>query len=271
MSAVLGLWLARLLPYRALGAPGAQALVERNVLAWRHAWVALLGGVVEPIVFLVAMGVGLGGLVGQVDGPGGVPVDYAAFVAPALLATAAMNAPVYESFNVYDKLRESRLYDAILATPVTSREIAVGEVGWALARSGLYGTGFLAMAVAAGLIRSWWGLLALPAAMLVGFAFGGLTIAAITYVRSWRDFDLVFLAVIPMFLLSTTFFPVEVYPPTMRWLVLASPLYHGIALVRGLTLGAVGPALLGHATVLVVLGLLGMRWADRRIARLLLP
>lgn len=267
----IGLWLAGLLPYATLGAPGAQALVERNILVWRHGWVALVGGVVEPLVFLVAMGVGLGGLVGAVTGPGGGSVDYAAFVAPALLAAAAMNAPMYESFNIFGKLHEDRLYEAVLATPVTPREIAVGEVGWALVRAGLYGAGFLAMAAAAGLVRSWWGLLALPAAMLVGIAFGGVALAVTSYLRSWRDFEFLFLAVLPMFLLSATFFPLEVYPPQVRWLVLASPLYHGVALVRGLTLGVLGPALLGHVVVLIAMGTVGLAWADRRIARLLLP
>lgn len=271
MRWVFGPWLAGLLPYRLLGVPGARPVVERNILLWRHAWIALVGGVVEPIVFLLAMGLGLGDLVGTVTGPGGTEVTYGAFVAPGLLAAAAMNAPVYESFNVFAKLHDDRLYQAVLATPVTPREVVVGEVSWSLIRAVLYASGFLVIALAIGLVPSWWGVLVPAATLLIGFAFGGLAMVAVSYLRSWRDFELLLLAVLPMFLLSATFFPIEVYPPRVRWLVLASPLYHGVELVRGLTLGVLRPVLLVHVAVLVALGLVGVRWADRRVTRLMLP
>jgi lipooligosaccharide transport system permease protein len=119
-------------------------------------------------------------------------------------------------------------------------------------------------------VVSWWALLALPVALLIGAAFGGVGMAATTWIRGINDFDYVQLGVIPMMLLSATFFPVSTYPGASRWLVELSPLYHGVALERGLMLGDVGPAMLAHLAVLLALGALGMAVLSRRLARLLL-
>ena len=261
--------LGRALPGALVAGGGPVALVERNLLVFRRGWVLLLSGVVEPLLYLYAVGAGIGGLVGDVPGPRG-PVPYATFVAPALLAAAAMNGAAFESYNVYFKMRVERLYDAALATPLGPRDVAVGEGLWALLRSGLYAVGFLAATGVAGLLPSAWAVLALPAALLVGFCFAGLTMAGATYLRSWQDFDLLLLALIPMFLFSATFSPLDAVPPALRWLPQLSPLYHGVVLVRGLVLGAVDARLLVHAGVLAVLGAAGTVVASRRIARVLL-
>lgn len=263
--------LARVVPLQRLGVGGARHLVERNLLVYRDTWMVLVSGAVEPLVYLFALGVGLGGLVGEVTGPGGRPVSYAAYIAPALLAASAMNGTVYETYNVFFKLRYARLYDAVLATPLEPVEVAVGEVTWSLIRSALYATGFVAVAALLGLVRSPWGVLALPAALLIGLAFGGLTVAASSYMRSWQDFDLLQTAVVPMFLFSATFYPLDVYPPALQTLTQVSPLYHGVALVRGLMLGTPEPAMLAHAGVLVGLGVVGAWLAARRIEALLRP
>lgn len=254
----------RLLPGFRLGR--AVHLVERNVVAYRRAWLVFLSGVLEPVLFLLALGVGLGGLVGEVAGPDGSSVPYAVFVAPALLAAAAMNGAVYEStFNIFGKLRFTRLYDAVLATPLTPRDIAVGEITWALLRGALYSLAFLVVAGVAGLTTSPWALLALPASTLIGFAFAGIGMAATTWMTSWQDFDLVPLVVMPLFLFSGTFTPLELAPPALQALALLSPLTHGVVLVRGLMLGVLTPALLGHALVLLGLGAVGLRIAGRRL------
>ena len=248
----------------------AARIVERNVMVYRARPLVFLSALVEPILYLFALGVGLGALVGAVTGPGGQPVSYSAFVAPALLAASAMNGAVYEStFNLYSKLKFEHLYDAMLATPVTSRDIAVGETTWALLRGSLYSAAFLAIAAAAGLVTSWWAILAVPAATLIGFAFAGVAMTATTFMTSWQDFDLVQLVLMPLFLFSATFYPLDVYPTALQAIVVLSPLYHGVELVRGLMLGVIGPGLLVHVAVLVGLGLVGVRFAARRLDTLL--
>ncbi len=249
----------------------AARLVERNVLVHRRMPLIFFSAPLEPILYLFALGVGLGALVGQVDGPGGTTVSYGAFIAPALLAASAMNGAVYEStFNLFSKLRFEKLYDAILATPMTPRDIAVGELTWALLRGSLYSVAFLGIAALAGLVESWWGLLAIPAASLIGFAFAGVSMTATTFMTSWQDFDLVQLVLMPMFLFSATFFPLEVYPAALQAIVVLSPLYHGVELVRALMLGVFGWSLLLHAAVLLALGTMGLRIASGRIGDLLI-
>lgn len=260
----------RVLPFPA-GAGLARFVVARNVTAFRRAWILLLSGFVEPVIYLFSLGIGLGALVGPVRTDGGTLVGYAAFVAPALLAASAMNGALFDAtFNVFFRLRYQRLYDAMLATPVGPRDIAVGEITWSLLRGALYSAMFLLVALAAGLVQSWWALLALPAAVLVGFAFGAVGMFTTTFMRSWQDFDYITLAIQPMFLFSATFFPLSTYPDALEWLVRATPLYHGVALERALLLGEVGWGLLWHVGYLVVLGVAGMVGASRRIAGLLL-
>ena len=262
--------LTRVLPLPA-GAGMARALVARNARAVRHGWVTVVSGFFEPVFYLFSLGVGLGALVGDVVPDGGTPVPYAQFVGPALLAASAMNGAVYDStFNVYLKLKYLKLYDSVLATPLGPRDVAVGEVTWALLRGQVYAAAFLLVLLAAGLVRSWWALAALPAAALIGFAFAAVGMAATTWMRSWLDFDYVQLAVLPLFLFSATFYPLSTYGEPLSWVVQATPLYHGVELVRGLVLGQVGLSLLGHVAYLAVMGLAGLVVAARRIERLLL-
>lgn len=249
--------------------PRARHVVTRNIMVYKRIWLPVFAGFLEPVFYLFAIGVGLGQLVGDVAAGGGEGVAYAAFVAPALLAASAMNGAVYESTNLFHKLRYDKVYASMLATPMGTRDIAHGELLFSQLRGLAYGTGFLVVMVALGLIRSPWGVLALPAAMLVGFAFAGMGMAAATFMRSYLDFDYVELVVLPLFLFSTTFFPLEVFPAAVRPFVLLSPLYHGVELIRSLTLGTPHLGLLAHIVVLVAMTLLGMRVAARRLERML--
>ncbi len=271
MSALAGATrAARLLPFPA-GLGQARHVVGRNMTAFRRAWLLLLSGFVEPVFYLFSIGVGLGALVGDITTDGGTTVTYAAFVAPALLASSAMNGAVADStYNVFFKLKYQHLYDAMLATPLGPRDVAVGEITWSLIRGALYSGMFLVVALLAGLVQSWWALLALPAAVLIGLAFGAVGMFATTFMTSWQHFDYVTLAIQPMFLFSATFFPLSTYPESLQWVVAATPLYQGVALERGLMLGEVGWPLLGNVAYLGVLGVLGVMGASRRIARLLL-
>jgi lipooligosaccharide transport system permease protein len=260
----------RLLP-GASYAGRSRMLLLRSATAARRTWPAILSGFAEPVFYLLAMGSGLGSLVGELPGPDGRPISYAAFIAPGLLAASAMNGAVFDAtFNVFFKLKYNRLYDAMLATPLGPVDIALGEIGWALLRGGLYATGFLSVMAVAGLITSPWALLALPAALLVAFAFAAVGMAATSFMRSWQDFDLVTLAVLPMFLFATTFYPLGVYPRPLQILVECLPLFHAVELMRGLTTGAVHLGMLGHLGYFVVMAAVGVVVAARRLEALLL-
>ncbi|NHA67807.1 ABC transporter permease [Phycicoccus flavus] len=249
----------------------ARFVLLRNVTAFRRAWILLLSGLVEPVFYLFSIGVGLGALIRTVTTDSGAVVPYAEFVAPALLAVSAMNGAVADSvYNFYFKLKHAKVYDAMLATPVSPRDVAVGEVSWSLLRGALYSSMFLAVAWVAGLVHSWWSLLAVPAATLVGLAFGAVGMYAATFMRTWQHVDYVNLVVQPLFLFSATFFPLSTYPDALQWLVRATPLYHGVALERALVLGEVSWGLLWHAGYLVVLGVVGVLGTSRRIGALLL-
>ena len=262
--------LARLLP--AGGYAGrSSALVRRSAIASRRTWLAFVSGFFEPVFYLVAMGQGLGSLVGALPGPDGRPISYAAFIAPGLLAASAMNGAVFDAtYNVFFKLKYNRLYDAVLATPLGPVDIALGEISWALIRGGLYALAFLSVMAGFGLLTSPWALLALPAALVVAFAFAAVGMAATTYMRSWQDFDLVTLAILPMFLFATTFYPLSVYPRWLQIVVEVMPLFHAVELMRGLTVGAVHVGLLGHLAYFLVMIIAGLVVAARRLDILLL-
>ena len=256
---------------RLLDRPGGKGvlLFERNVLSYRRMWTIIVSGFFEPLFFLLALGYGLGTYVGDVviDGE---RIEYAAFIAPGLLAASAMNGAFYDATNIFWKLRYQKLYDSILSTPLGPKDIAAGETVWALFRGLIYAVGFFTVIAVLGLIESWWALLALPATVFVGFAFAGAGIAAVTYMRSWQDFDILNLAILPMFLFSATFFPLSTYPDWLEWVIQATPLYHGVELLRSLTTGTVGWYQLFDVAYLAALGLLGTWIASKRVEKLLL-
>lgn len=248
----------------------ALRMVERSTLVYKRTWVVLVSGLFEPIFYLASIGVGIGGLVGDVRGPGGQPVEYAAFVAPALMASAAMNGAMLEaSFNFFYKLRFSKLYESVLTTPLTVEDVALGEILWALLRGGLGALAFLCVMLATGLVASPWAVLAVPAALLVGLAFAACGMAAISLCRTWQHTELVLLATLPLFLCSATFFPLGTYSDGFQPIVQATPLYQGVALLRALTLGGVGWASLGHVAYLTAMGAVGLVATRRRMATLL--
>jgi lipooligosaccharide transport system permease protein len=261
---------ARVVPLPARAGSGRQ-LVERNFLVYRRSWVVFISGFFEPVFYLLSIGVGVAQLVGDFTLADGTKIGYAAFVAPAMLASSAMNGAVFDStYNIFFRMKYARLYDSMLATPLRPWDVATGEVTWALLRGACYSGMFLLVMLAMGLIESWWALLALPVSVLLGYAFAGAGMALTTFMRSWQDFEFVQLATMPMFLFSATFYPVETYPGAIRWLVEITPLYQGVALERALTTGTVGWSLLVNALYLAVMGILGMYVASRRLGKLLL-
>jgi lipooligosaccharide transport system permease protein len=263
--------LSRALPVPA-GAGLARMLVERNLTSFRHGWMTLVTGFAEPVFYLFSLGIGLGALITSVTTDGGTTVPYAVFVAPALLASSAMNGAIFDStFNVFFKLKYSKLYDSVLATRMGPRDIAIGELAWSLLRGTFYSAAFLVVAWLAGTVQSWWALLALPAATMIAFAFSAVGMFLTTFMRSWVDFDYVTLALIPLFLFSATFFPLTRYPAGLQAVIRFTPLYQGVVLERSLVLGDLHWTLLVNAAYLALMGAIGLRVAARRIVGLLQP
>ena len=261
----------RLTPLFALGNLRAWRIVERNMLVYSHTWLVLLSGFFEPFFYLLSIGFGLGRLVGDVAGPGGQTIPYALFVAPALLAASSMNGAITEStFNFFFKLNYDKTFASILTTPMSAGDISLGELAWALMRGALYSIGFLGVMVFFGLVRSPLVLLTLPGSLLIGFAFASVGMAATSFMRTWQDFDLIQLVILPMFLFSGTFFPLDAVPDGVRLLIQLTPLYHGVDLLRTLSVGVVGPETLIHVLYLGGMGVLGLAVVSRRLDKLLL-
>jgi lipooligosaccharide transport system permease protein len=244
------------------------ALVERNLLIYRRSLTPLLSSVLEPVMYLLSIGIGVGVLVGSVPG---VHVRYAAFVAPAILATTAMNTAMNQTcFGVFSHIKNDRTYDAIVPTPVTVTDIAVGEVLSAVLSGVLSSLGFVVVMGALGLIRSPGILLAIPGSLLVGYAFAAAGLAVTTYLRDFSDFQLIQLVMLPMYLFATTFYPLSTYPGWLRPLIEILPLYQSIELVREPALGTFGWHLLVPAAYLLAFGSIALTIAARRLGRMLL-
>ncbi|HEU0288006.1 MAG TPA: ABC transporter permease [Nocardioidaceae bacterium] len=261
---------ARVMPLPVYG--GGWRVVERNYLVYKRAWVVFLTGFLEPVLYLFSIGVGVANLVNKFELPDGTMIGYTEFVAPALLASAAMQGALFDStFNIFFRMKYAKLYDAILATPLRPWDVATGEVTWALLRGTAYSAMFVVVMVALGLTSSWWTVLTLPAAMLIGYAFAGAGMALTTWMKSWQDFEYIQLVVVPLFLFSGTFYPVDTYPGWLQWIVEITPLYQGVVLCRGFATGSFVPwEMLVAVGYLAAMGTLGMWVASRRLGKLLL-
>jgi len=245
-------------------------LVLRNYITYKAAWKLFLTGFLEPVFYLFSIGIGVGKLVESFTFHG-EPIPYAEFVAPGMLAASAFNGALMDStFNVFFKLKYDKLYDQILATPMSTADIARGEIAWGLMRGSVYSAAFLLVMTAMGLVSSWWALLALPAAVLIAFAFSAVCMALTTWMKSFQDFDKITLAQLPMFLFSATFFPITTLEPWVQWIVHATPLYRGVVLCRELTTGLLTWESAVSVVYLVVMGLVGLAVVRRRLDKLLL-
>jgi lipooligosaccharide transport system permease protein len=259
----------RVLPRLQLGTRRPWRLVERNLRSSRDAWLVFVSGFFEPFFYLLALGIGVGGLVGRLD-LGSQAISYREFVAPALLAASAMNGAVYEAGNVFFKLKYARTYEGVLTTPLTVRDVAVGEVTYTLLRASVYSVGFVVVMAGFGLITTPWAVLLVPAALLIAAAFSAAAVFSTTLMRTWADFAFVELCTLPMFLFSATFVPSSEYPDAARWILPLTPLYHGVRLLRAFSLGHVTPLVLVNAGYLVAMTLFFVVLADRRLGKLLL-
>jgi lipooligosaccharide transport system permease protein len=254
----------------ALYAGRSRILVERWVYTQRRVWTAVVTGFFEPLFYLLAFGTGLGSVVGAIHYDGRL-LSYAAFVGPALLASSAMNGAVLDSTNnVFFKFKYAKLYDTMLATPLGPLDVAMGEITCATLRGAMYTVGFMAVIAAMGVLTSAWSLLMLPAALLICFGFAAVGMATATYMSSWQHLEYVQILMVPMFLFSTTFYPLSVYPEALQTVVQAFPLYHGVEMMRTLAVGPPTWGTLAHGSYFVAMVVVGLLLVIRRLSRLLL-
>jgi lipooligosaccharide transport system permease protein len=245
-------------------------LVQRNYIVYKAAWKLFLTGFLEPVFYLLSIGIGVGQLIESFQF-NGQPIPYAEFVAPGMLAASAFNGALIDmTYNVFFKLKYDKLYDQMLATPLSTADIARGEIAWGQLRGATYSAAFLLVMLALDLISSWWALLALPATLLIGFAFSAVCMALTTWMKSWQDFDKITLVQLPLFLFSATFFPLTAFPTWLQWVVECTPLYRGVVLCRELTTGSITWASGVSVVYLVVMGLIGLAVVRRRLDTLLL-
>ena len=234
-------------------------------------WATLVNGLFEPFLYLMSIGVGIGTLIGPKghDIAGGY--SYASFVAPALLATSAMNTASNETiFSLWFRLRTSQFFQSLVTTPMSPTDIAVGEAAAATVRGIIAGGCFLGVLAALGMVHSLWALAALAAIALISFSFASVGLSVSTVMRELHHTQYVQLVMLPMFLFSATFYPLSIYPDWLADIVRLLPLYQSTTLVRGLTLGEVGSAQAGAVVYLLLLGSATLWLASRRLGKLLL-
>lgn len=247
-------------------------MLERGLLALKSStWVIVLSGFVEPVFYLLAFGFGLGALIGGVEDGNGNPVSYAAYIAPALLATSAMNGAIYDStWNVFFKMHFAKLYQSMLSTSLGTLDVALGEISWALLRGAAYAVGFMVVVTPMGLIPSWWGLLAIPGAVLIAFGFASVGMGLTSYMKSFQQMNWINFFLLPMFLFSGTFYPLSIYPQWIQAIIQALPLWQAISLERALTLGTLDWSTLLHVLYFVVMIVAGLFFTTKRLSALFL-
>lgn len=269
---------ARLMPEtrsRFLGsiyAHNSRAVLGRGLLAAKtNNWIIVVSGFVEPVLYLLSFGIGLGSLVGSVTTASGAHIPYAAYIAPALLAVSAMNGAVYDStWNVYFKMTYAKLYEGMLATSIGPFDVALGEITYALLRGVLYAAGFMIVMQLFGLNLAWTAVLALPAVVLIAFGFASLGMGITSYMKTFQQMEWINLIMLPMFIFSATFYPITVYPPAMQYIIEALPLWHGVELIRGLTTGDLSWGLLWHVLYFAVMIVIGLVFTTTRLRALFL-
>lgn len=251
----------------------AGRVFEHRAYQYRRAFRgSMFSSFVNPALFLLAMGVGLGGYVNAQSPEAFGGVTYLQFLAPGLLAGAAMQTAIFEStFPVMYGLVWRRIFHAMHATPIGPRAVAIGTLLWIGFRLALVAAIFLVVAAAFGALTSPLAVLAIPTAVLTGLAFAGPMGAYMATQRTPDKFSAIFRWVItPLYLFSGTFFPIASLPGALQPIAWLSPLWHGVELTRGFALGTIGQepvAALAHAAILVGLALAGASLFTRNVRR----
>jgi len=222
----------------------------RDIKVWTKFYKAsILGNLGEPLLYLLAMGWGLGRMVGTVDG-----IPYIEFLAPGLICSASMYAATFEcTFGSFTRMTRQNTFDAILATPVSLEDIVAGEILWGATKGFLSGTAMLLVMSLFGLVKSYWAVLTLGLAFLIGLLFASLSMIVTARAAAYDFFSYYFtLAIAPMFLFSGIFFPVTNLPDWAQTFAWFLPLTHGVNISRALFSGDLSLKLLVDLMWLVV-------------------
>src|SRR5690606_37094347 len=174
------------------------------------------------------------------------------------------------TWNVFFKMNFGKIYDGMLATSLGPFDVALGEIMLALARGFVYACGFMIVMQVLGLNLAWTAILALPAVVLIAFAFASFGMGITSYMKTFQQMDWINFIMLPMFLLSATFYPITVYPTGLQWVIQAMPLWHGVELVRAFTTGIMSSGAICHVLYFVVMILIGMTLTTRRLKALFL-
>src|SRR5207245_1812810 len=253
---------------------GALRVLEHHLTVYRRTWKgSVFMSFISPILFLTAMGLGLGSLISRgpvrtVDG-----VSYLVFLAPGLLAASAMQSAYVETtYPIMARMQWERTYEGMLATPIRVLDVLAGEFGWLALRLGLGSVAFFLVMLLFGTVHSGLGLLAIVAAVLTGLAFAAPILAWTATQRTDMSFALIgrFL-ITPLFLLGGVFFPIHQLPQLVQGIAWLTPLAHGVALVRSLSVGVLTPSAGIHLAVLLAYAAIGVVVARVTLQRRLVP
>jgi lipooligosaccharide transport system permease protein len=248
--------------------PSPLPVLQHRLIAIRRTW---RGGVYTslllPVLFLLGMGISIGG---YVDRGGTLGLSYLDYVAPGLLASTAAQIAVGEaSYQIIAAFKWNRVYHAMRATPLRTADILAGEFAYIMVRVAVPAASFFIVMVAFGIVHSWWAIAAVPVAVLLAASMTGLTMAYSASIKSDNMFALLYrFMVIPMTLFAGVFFPVEAMPLVARWIAYVLPLWHGVELCRYATQGLpFGSPVVGHVGYLALWTALGYALARNRFAK----
>jgi len=223
---------------------------QREVSVYKYVYKStIVSNLMDPLVYLVALGFGLGAFVSRIQG-----MPYIQFIAPGLISSSIMSAATFETtINTFVRIHFDRVYEAMMATPVTVEDIVVGEIMWAMTRSTIYATVMLGVVAALGLTHSWY-------AIFVPFlgAMGGMMFAilGLTYTSLLKSIDQVnfyfTLFITPLFLFSGVFYPIDALPEIVKTIAFLSPLYHLVEIIRPLVIGKIGFGVVVHLVWIIV-------------------
>ncbi|GAA1825459.1 ABC transporter permease [Nesterenkonia flava] len=252
-----------------------RAVFQRGLTAIRNnRGVIFLSGFLEPVLFLTSFGLGISPMITAVDAGSdgtGEAISYAAFIAPALLAVSAMNGAIFDAtWNVFFKLKITKLYQTMMSTSLGPLDVAVGEILLALFRGGIYSLGFLGVLLVTGLVDPLSAVLMWCTALFIALGFASVGMAVTSFMKRFQQMDWMMMILMPMFLFSATLFPIEVYPQGVQWVIQAFPLWHGVELMRDLAFWDFGLITLVHIGYYLVMVAAGMSVAAYRMKKLFL-